>query len=332
MAIPLRLVYRSRSIQYPLLAAMRACDAWERAGIDLQSVTYVAGAERSDPMLIRGECDFIFGSHISPYIHRYHGHPFVYLGQTVNWVDDVLVSREPLRSLQDLAGKRLAERPGVTPDRHFGAHPAGNHLLYMRRAGLDPHTVVFVPSQQREAYLDVLDGRADAAFASPPDDEAAEAAGLHVLPLPPLPMVQASTMTTLWPTVEQRPDLCEAVLKAVLMGIHFIKTQPAAMWEVMEQDVARELQIEDPRVLRHLHEHNRQILEPRLYPRADAVANAFALAVMELPEIADRLNPMSLWDIHLLRGLEERGFIDELYGGQVPPPGTTAMHQRAGLA
>ena len=66
---------------------------------------------------------------------------------------------------------------------------------------------------------------------------------------------------------------------------------------------------------------NQAILEPRLYPRADAVANAFELAVMEEPEIREGLNPMSLWDIHLLRELEESGFVDELYGGEVPGPG-----------
>ena len=103
---------------------MKACDAWERAGIDLQQVTYVAGADKSDPMLVRGECDFIFGSHISPYLHRFHGQPFVYLGQTVNWIDDALVSRVPLTELREVAGKRLAEDPRVTPDRHHGHHPA----------------------------------------------------------------------------------------------------------------------------------------------------------------------------------------------------------------
>jgi hypothetical protein len=106
------------------------------------------------------------------------------------------------------------------------------------------------------------------------------------------------------------------------MGVSFIKTQPGAMWEVMEQDVAKELKIDSPRVLRHLHLENQSILEPRLYPRADAVANAFELAVMEEPEIRDKLNPMSLWDIHLLRSIEETGFIDDLYGGQVPGPGS----------
>jgi ABC-type nitrate/sulfonate/bicarbonate transport system substrate-binding protein len=321
MAIPLNLVYRSRPIQYPLIAAMNACNAWERADLELRSVRYVAGAANSDPMLVRGECDFIFGSHISPYLHRFHGQPFVYLGQTVNWVGDVLVSREPLQSLRDLEGKRLSEQPGVTAERHHGAHPGGNHLLYMRREGVDTHKVTFVASKQRARYVEVLNGEADAAFVSPPEDEEARVAGLHVLPLPPLPMVQATTLTTLWPTLQERRDLCLAVAKAVMMGVAFIKTQPGAMWEVMEQDVAKELKIENPRVLKHLHLENQAILEPRLYPRADAIANAFELAVMEEPAIRDGLNPMSLWDVHLLRELEESGFVDELYGGQVPGPG-----------
>jgi ABC-type nitrate/sulfonate/bicarbonate transport system substrate-binding protein len=321
VALPLNLVYRSRPIQYPLIAAMNACDAWQRADVELKSLTYVAGAANSDPMLVRGECDFIFGSHISPYLHRFHGQPFVYLGQSVNWVGDVVVSREPLQSLRDLEGKRLSEQPGVDADRHHGAHPGGNHLLYMRREGVDTHKVTFVPSKQRARYVEVLNGEADAAFVSPPEDEEARVAGLHVLALPPLPMVQATTLTTLWPTLQERRDLCLAVAKAVMMGVAFIKTQPAAMWEVMEQDVAKVLKIDNPRVLKHLHLENQAILEPRLYPRAEAVANAFELAVMEEPAIREGLNPMSLWDVHLLRELEESGFVDELYGGQVPGPG-----------
>jgi ABC-type nitrate/sulfonate/bicarbonate transport system substrate-binding protein len=321
MAIPLRLVYRSRPIQYPLLAAMKACQAWDRAGFELQSCVFVAGADKSDPMLINGECDFIFGSHISPYIHRMNGHPFVYLGQTVNWVDDVLASKEPITSLKDLEGKRLAEQPGVSADRHHGAHPGGNHLLYMRRDGVDTHKITFVEATSRTLYKDVLTGRADAAFVGPPDDEEARDAGLHILPLPPLPMVQATTLTTLWPILENRRDLCEAVAKAVIMGVHFIKTQPDAMWKVMQDDVAVELNIKEQRVLDHLHRHNQAILEPRPYPTTEAVRNAYELAVIEVPEIVQRLNPMSVWDLHLIRSLEEQDFIDELYDGKVPGPG-----------
>lgn len=275
---------------------------------------------------MNGECDFIFCSHITPYLLRFHGQPFVYLGQTVNWTDDVLVSREPMASPKDLEGKRLAEDPSATPERHGGAHPAGNHLLYLRRAGVDAHEITFIPRTSRDSYRDVLSGAADATFASPPEDELARTAGLHVLPLEPLPMVQATTLTTLWPTVEDRRDLCEGVVKAVLMGVHFIKTEPEGMWQLMQEDVAAELGIEDERALRYLHDHNRAILEPRLYPRADAVANAFELAIMEEPEVARALNPLSLWDLHLLRSVEESGYIDALYEGNVPGPGQTLIH------
>jgi hypothetical protein len=320
--IPLKLVYRSRPIQYPLLAAMKACKAWERAGIELKSMIFVSGAAESDPMLIKGECDFIFGSHISPYIHRYHGKPFVYLGSTVNWVDDVLVSQEPIRSLKDLEGKSLSENEKVTPDRHHGTHPGGNHLLYLRREGADSHKIKFVPSNRRKQYLDVVEGKAYAAFASLPDDEEARRKGLHVLPLAPLPMVLATTLTTLWPITEARRDLCEAVIKAVLMGVHFIKTKKDEMWKVMQEDVAVELKIGEPRILEYLHAHNFSILEPRLYPTTDAIKNAFELAIMEEPEIVNHLNPTSLWDLHFLRSIEESGFIDRLYNGKVPGPGT----------
>src|SRR5438270_11948437 len=139
MAQPLNLVYRSKAVQFPLLTAMKAANAWERAGIDLKSLKFVSGAANSDPMLINGECDFIFGSHISPYIHRMNGHPFVYLGQTVNWTDDVIVTREPINKVSDLKGKRFVEREGLTADRHGGNHPGGNHLLHLKRDGLDRH-------------------------------------------------------------------------------------------------------------------------------------------------------------------------------------------------
>ncbi len=83
-----------------------------------------------------------------------------------------------------------------------------------------------------------------------------------------------------------------------------------------------ELGIEDLKVLKYLHEHNYHILEPTLYPTAEAIKNAFDLAVMEEPELADRLNPMSLWNMDVLRSIEESGYIDKLYGGKVPGPGT----------
>jgi hypothetical protein len=105
------------------------------------------------------------------------------------------------------------------------------------------------------------------------------------------------------------------------------------MWQVMQEDVAGELKIEDEGMLRHLHLANQEVLEPTLYPHAQAVYNAFQLAIMEEPEVATRINPTSLWDIHLLRTIDESGYISELYGGEVPPPGRIRMRsERAAVA
>lgn len=322
MAQPARIVYRSRSIQFPLLAAMEAADAWERAGIELQSLEFVSGAAKSDPMLIEGKCDFVFGSHISPYLHKAAGHPLAYLGQTVNWVDDVLVSRTPVTTLADVEGKRLAEKGDVSAQSAGHAnHTAANHLLYLRRAGVDLETIDFVKTTDR--ISDVESGRADMAFCVPPDDVTARERGLYILDLDPLPMVYATTLTTLWPTVRANPELCFSVSKAVAIGIAYLKS-PAnkdAMWKVMQEKVGPELGIESEKTLRYLQRRTASMLEATMYPRADAITNAFELALMEDADLAGKVNPLSLWQLQFVRDLEESGFLDELYANDVPQPG-----------
>jgi len=51
------------------------------------------------------------------------------------------------------------------------------------------------------------------------------------------------------------------------------------------------------------------------YPDIQAVANAYRLCCMKAPE-AKELSPMSMWDLHFLRQLDNSGFIDRLYEGK----------------
>ena len=52
-------------------------------------------------------------------------------------------------------------------------------------------------------------------------------------------------------------------------------------------------------------------LKIRPYPTAQAIANTCEIAVIEYPN-AKALNPLSLWDLHWVKDLDEGGFIDEL--------------------
>lgn len=303
---PVKIVYRSKAISIPLLAAIEAADGWEKAGLDVTRLDYVSGAAQSDPMLIGGEVDFLFGSHISPYIHRANGVPMVYLGQSVNWTADRLVTREPIADLTALRGKVLAESKVA-----INSHPWGNHKLYLQRGGVDLTEVGFIGSdmdeRHRTPYELVADGSADAAIVMPPDDLLAEDLGLVVQDLPYLPMVQATTLTTMWETRQLRPEVCRGVIRAVREGILFYKYQQEAMQKLMETEVGPQLGISDERILRGLYEVNRRLLDERLYPTPEAISNAYRIAVLQDPTIQAKVNPMELWDIDLLRAEQDAG-------------------------
>lgn len=297
--MPVRVIYRSRGIQLSLLAAMKASEAWSRAGLDPgPEVAFVANAADADPMLESGQVDFIFGSHVSPYLRFDDGVPYVYLGQTVNQADDVVATRSALTSLRDLRGRRVADR--IDRERH--SH--GNRVLFLRREGVAEDEVSWVHRGTRSALDMVASNEADGAFLSRFDGRAAEAMGLAVHVPAPLPMVLATTATTLWSTVERSPELCRRLLVALRLGIAFFKREPEAMRGVMREEVGPVLGISDQATLDYLYERNASLLNEDLYPRAEAVANAFALAVRQRPGIEDRLTPHRLWDMHLLRQLD----------------------------
>ena len=52
-------------------------------------------------------------------------------------------------------------------------------------------------------------------------------------------------------------------------------------------------------------------LKIRPYPAPEAIANTYEIATIEFPEAAG-LNPLSLWDLHWVKELDDAGFIDDL--------------------
>jgi len=52
-------------------------------------------------------------------------------------------------------------------------------------------------------------------------------------------------------------------------------------------------------------------LKPKPYPTPRAIANSYEIATIEYPD-ARGLNPLSLWDLHWVKELDDEGFIDGL--------------------
>jgi hypothetical protein len=51
-------------------------------------------------------------------------------------------------------------------------------------------------------------------------------------------------------------------------------------------------------------------LQLKPYPTPEAIANTYEIAVKEYS--AQGINPMSLWDLHWVKELDDEGFIDGL--------------------
>jgi ABC-type nitrate/sulfonate/bicarbonate transport system substrate-binding protein len=314
--------YRSSS-HLVLLHVVAESGAWEKYGLDVDYDRQISSADahRTVPT---GEVEFVGGNHVSTYGHRARGDSWVYLGQTVNQINHQLVVRADsgINGLADLQGRKVGTR---------GSHPSLNDWLYLKQHGLDADRddIEFVrqtklkknsmdaeDAQQKEkappTWHWVRDGVVDAALLGPPASLFAKAAGLKVIDIEPLPMIQFTTVSSSLGFVEKHPDIVERFLKGLIEGIHFFKTQPERSIKIIQERSTKrgQMNLEQATIT---HQSVAGILEPKLYPKMQAIANVYEEAIRQDKD-AKKVNPMELWDLHHLRRLDDMGFADALYG------------------
>ena len=106
------------------------------------------------------------------------------------------------------------------------------------------------------------------------------------------------------PTLEQKPGLGERLVKAVVLGIHFVRTRREETERILKDLSTR---------LGGPYEYERVAGMPRKpYPGLEAILNVYELACMKSRQ-AKQVNPLALWDLHYLRKVDGSGFIDRLY-------------------
>jgi ABC-type nitrate/sulfonate/bicarbonate transport system substrate-binding protein len=159
----------------------------------------------------------------------------------------------------------------------------------------------------------VRDKEADAVFVVPPGTVQAEEAGLKLIDVEPLPMIYFSTISTSTRLAERRPEIVERFLKGVMEGIHFFKMQPERSIEIIRRRYLNE-GVLDERMAALMHRTLAEALEPKLYPAPQAIANVYLEGMREDKDAA-RINPMALWDLHLIRKIDDSGFVNDLYSG-----------------
>lgn len=313
MADHINFPYRSHS-HLALMHVVQECGAWDRQNL---TVDYDKEISRGDAhkLVTTGDVEFCSGNHVSTYASRLKGESWVYLGQSVSRNRISLLTREDtgINKVADIRGKKFGTK---------GRHPGLNDWLYLKQNNLDEDREDFEmvqfgsfskdPKRQNMDMLDAIKTKeVDAAFISQPKRTFAERAGLKVIDIPEQPMIFFTTVTSSLPFVQKNPELVKRVLKGLLDGIAFFKTQREASIKIMREKHVAE-GVLDLEVATKIYDDLAPVLEPKLYPSLDAVFNVYEEAKRQSKE-AEKIQPLELWDFHFLREIDDTGYIDNLY-------------------
>jgi ABC-type nitrate/sulfonate/bicarbonate transport system substrate-binding protein len=300
--IKIRGVYRSGS-HLPIWEVLQEAGIWEKVGLELANFEYCAMPPDAEAALFKGDIDFISGDHLTPYALVAQGKPIVSIASPVNGQNASVASKEPISSIQDLRGMRITDTPMEGREGGFH-HGRGNHMMYLIRAGIGINDVHWVEHEDSEAQLEALkSGKADARFIGGGGERYKEL-GFHVLPLGPLPMINGPTLTTSYTVLDKKKGLGDRLVKAMVLGIHFTKTQREKTEKILENLNQKTGESYQYRTLERM---------PRKpYPDPQGVINAYELGCIKSPE-AKEISALALWDLHYLRALDNSGFIDNLY-------------------
>jgi ABC-type nitrate/sulfonate/bicarbonate transport system substrate-binding protein len=300
--------YRSHS-HLPIWEVMDKAGIWEQVGLKV-TFEFCDSSSAAEKALFDGSVDFVSGNHISPYLLVRRGKPIVSLTSPSNSVNDKLVASFPVKEVSELRGKRIGDTTLVDSIGGYH-HPRGNHMLYVMRGGLRLDEVEWVELTEsnkefQSMQLEVVrSGKIDAIFVTGNTDQF-EQAGLHVLSLDRLPMINGPTLTSTLNTLQKKAGLAERLVKAQVMGIHFARTRRGETEDILEG-----LRRRVPEAKNVTYRSVAKLL-PKPYPDHEGVANAYKLCCLKSPE-TEEMSPMALWDLHYLRELDNSGFIDALY-------------------
>ena len=307
--IEIRGFFRSHT-HLPIWEVIEQAGIWKQVGMKV-SFDFCDSSNIAEAALFDGKVDFVSGNHITPYALVARGKPIVCLASPSNSVTDKLVSREPVNSIAELSGKRLADTTLLDPAGGYH-HLRGNHMIYIMRGGLRLDEVQLIEltdsmAEFRTAQLEALkSGKADATFVTG-GTEKYEQAGFKVLDLEPLPMITGPTLTSTLANLKRKDRLGERLVKALVLGIHFARTRRQETERILEGLKRREPQAG------RVNYNSVAKLFPEPYPDYRGIANAYTLCCLK-DSTAKETSPIALWDLHYLRELDDSGFIDRLYG------------------
>jgi len=288
----------------PLLYLIRDMAA-RHEGLEV-GIQHVAGQDEYEQGFLRGDLEIICEHLRFLYPARLEGHPVRCLAACQNWSNELLLARDRIATLSDLAGQTVAVR--ATPSSRITAS------FWLRHLGLEGRTEQLVVDDAEvgrwQQWRKVSAGQASAVVCSPLYAGAALDAGLRQLHAPPLPEIGSLFFAALGPFVQTHEDELRRLMRALYRALCAFHRQPDLALACMSDEPARLMGLDEPMVRSH-YQRLEASYDRKPIPRPEALANTFAILNEGYARL-DGLNPLTLWDLRFIIELEEERFMEHL--------------------
>lgn len=216
-----------------------------------------------------------------------------------------LVVPRTFASLDELRGKAMAVRDLGRPH---------TITLWLRKMGLerDVQTIIVKDKQigRWKQWKTVVSGECAACFIAPIYLPEALAAGLKTFPAPEVEIVSNFAQACLSGFISQNPTVIKSYMKAVVHALALLIYRREEALEIAAGEPMRLMKIADRAELRRQLDSIAAMLRVKPYPTAEAIVNTNEIAAHEYGAAVE--NPLTLWDLHALKELDDEGFIDGL--------------------
>ena len=216
-----------------------------------------------------------------------------------------LVVPQHISTPEEFAGKTMAVRDSGRP---YAVS------LWLRTMGLENKVeVLIVPDGQVgrwQQWKKVISGECIACFVDPLYLSDALEAGLRVLKVPDLQVVGHYAQACTSEFARKNSTRLQNYVKAVVHALCLVKHDKQAAMKIVAGEPMRRMKVEKIEDMENYLDSIVAKLQLKPYPTPEAIANTYEIAVKEYS--AQGINPMSLWDLHWVKNLDDEGFIDGL--------------------
>ena len=297
------IAYTSVSPQYAPVWIAKEAGLFRKNGVNAQLV-YMRGGIIATQALVSNDVQFINAGGGGVVDAMLGGADIFIVASPINQEPQVLVARREINDIAQLKGKKLAV--------NSLAGPAMLSLkMILAAAGLDPERDVSYlatgPSGSRFGALQL--GQVDATTLAPPFTLAARKAGytfFENIPAMKDSELPNGALITSRKYFDAEPTVSEAVIKSVIEGIHFYKSERVKTTAIMK----KYMQLENAEELLETYNFYVKLLAEKPYPSAKGIQT-----ILDWSKRADakKASPAQFIQTKVIEKLDKQGFIDGLY-------------------